>query len=65
MLWNGACNFEFGGKWMETETITSSEFAKGGKAIEKQILESEERKKSKRAGLCKSQSGIRVGTLEK
>ena len=63
MLRNEACNFEFDGTSMETETITWSEFVKGGKATEKQILESEERKKSKRAGLCKSQSGIRVGKL--
>ena len=35
----------------ETETTTKSEFPNGGKAIAEQILASEERKKSKRAGL--------------
>ena len=48
---------------METETTTSSEFTNGGKAIVEQILASEERNKSKRAGLWESQSGIRVGKL--
>ena len=42
---------------------TWSEFSNGGKAIVEQILASEERKKSKRAGLWESQSGIRVGKL--
>ena len=49
---------------METETTTWSEFPNGGKAIVEQILASEERKKSKRAGLWESQSGIRVGKLQ-
>ena len=48
---------------METETTTWSEFPNGGKAIAKQLLAWEERDKSKRAGLCKSQSGIRAGKL--
>ena len=39
------------GKSMKTETTRLSEFPNGGKAIEEQILPSEERKKSKRAGL--------------
>ena len=43
--------FEFIEKSMETETTTWSEFTNGGKAIVEQILASEERKKSKRAGL--------------
>ena len=47
---------------METET-TWSEFPNGGKAIVEQILASEERNKSKRAGLWESQSGIWVGKL--
>ena len=51
------------GKSMETATTTWSEFPNGGKAITEQILASEERKKSKRAGLWESQSGIRVGKL--
>ena len=38
-------------------------FPNGGKAIVEQILVSEERKKSKKAGLGESQSGIRVGKL--
>ena len=41
--------WEVNGNW-ETET-TTSEFPNGGKAIVKQILASEERNKSKRAGL--------------
>ena len=48
---------------METETTTWSEFPKGRKAIVEQILASEKRNKSKRAGLCESQSGIQVGIL--
>ena len=36
---------------METETTTWSEFPNGGKAINEQVLMSEERKKSKRAGV--------------
>ena len=36
---------------METETTTWSDFPNGGKAIVDQILASEERKKSERAGL--------------
>ena len=48
---------------METETKTWSEFPNGGKAIVEQILASEEKNKFKRAGLWKSQSGIRVGML--
>ena len=63
MQWNMASYCEFDGKSMETETITWSEFPSGGKAIVEQILASEERNKSKRAGLWESQSGIRVGKL--
>ena len=62
MRWNGASCCELVGKSMETET-TWSEFPNGGKAILEQILASGERKKSKRAGLWQSQSGIRVGKL--
>ena len=46
-----------------TETTTWSEFPNGGKAIVKQILLSEEINESKRAGLWKSQSRIKVGNL--
>ena len=42
---------EFDGKSLETETRTRSEFPNRGKAIAEQILASEERNKSKRAGL--------------
>ena len=42
---------------------TWSEFSNGGKSIEEQILASEAIKKSKRAGLWESQSGIPVGKL--
>ena len=50
-----ASNCEFDGKSMETET-TTSQFPNGGKAIAEQILASEKRNKTKRAG-------IRVGKL--
>ena len=60
---NGASRCEFDGKSMETETTTWSEFPNGGKAIVEQILASEERNKSKRAGLWESQSGIQIGKL--
>ena len=63
MQWNRAFCCEFDGKSMETETTTWSEFPNGGKAIVEQILASEERNKSKRAGLWESQSGIQVGKL--
>ena len=42
---------------------TWSEFPNWGKAFVEQILASEERKKSKRAGLWESQSAIQVGKL--
>ena len=48
---------------MESEATTWSEFPNGGKAIVEQILTSEERNKSKRAGLWEPQSGIGVGKL--
>ena len=48
---------------METETTTKSEFPNGGKAIVEQILASEERKKSRRAGLYNSPTWIQVGTM--
>ena len=60
---SGASRCEFDGKSMETETTTWSEFPNGGKAIQEQMLASEERNKSKRAGLWESQSGIHVGKL--
>ena len=67
MQWNGASRCEFDGKSMETETTTWSEFPIIGKAIAEQnvIVElvPEEINKSKRAGLCESQSGIQVGKL--
>ena len=63
MQWNRASCCEYDGKSLETETTTWSEFPKGGKAIVEQILASEQRKKSKRAGLWESQSGIQVGKL--
>ena len=51
MRWNGASCCELVGKSMETETATWSEFPNGGKANVEQILVSEERSKSKTAGL--------------
>ena len=65
-----AIPFEFGEKSMEIEITTWSKFTNGEKAIAEQILaseewnkSSEERNKSKRAGLSESQSRIRVGKL--
>ena len=54
---------EFDGKSMETETTRWSAFPNGEKAIKEQILASEERSKSKIAGLWESESGIGVGKL--
>ena len=51
MQWNGTSRCEFDGKSTETETTKWSEFPNGEKAIVEQILVSEERNKSKRAGL--------------
>ena len=51
------------GNLMGSETATWSEFSNGGEAIVEQILASEERNKSKRAGLWDSQSQILVGKL--
>ena len=48
---------------METETTTWSVFPNGEKTIVEQILASEERNKSKRAGLWESHSGIWVEKL--
>ena len=48
---------------MEMETTTWSDFLNGEKVIVEQIPASEERYKSKRAGLWESESGIRVGKL--
>ena len=48
---------------MKTETTTWSEFSNEGKAVVEQTLASEERNKSKRAGLRESQSGVQVGKL--
>ena len=63
-MWrNGASHCEYDGKSMQTEKTTSSEFLNEGKAILEQILTLEERKKSKKAGPEKSQSGMWVGKL--
>ena len=48
-------------KSMETETTLWSELSAGGKAIVKQILATEKRKKSKRARLSETMSEVRVG----
>ena len=63
MQWNGASCCEYDRKSMETKTKTWSEFPNGKKAIVEQLLASKERKKSKRAGLWESQSGMRVVKL--
>ena len=48
---------------MKTETTTGSAFPNEGQAIVEQILAPVERKKSKRAGLSESLSGIQVAKL--
>ena len=63
MRWKRASCFEFMGISMKTETKTWSKFTNGQRGIIEQILESEERKKSKRAGVQESQSGNQVGKL--
>ena len=65
MKWNRVFHFELDGKSMETETATWSEFhcRTPLNAIVEKIVASEERKKSKRAGLWQSQSEIQVGKL--
>ena len=45
---------------MKTEATILSEFLNGEKATIERILRSEERNKSKRAGLLESQLGIRI-----
>ena len=62
MWWNGASCCEFDGNSMVTET-TTWEFPNWGKAIVEQIQVSEERKKSKSAGLWESQFGVWVRKL--
>ena len=59
MKW--AIGFQFGRKSMKTEKTTWSEFPSGEKGILEQILS--QKKKSKRAGLWKSQPGTRIGKL--
>ena len=51
MRWNETSHCEFDRKSLETETTTWSWFPNEGKAIVEQIVASEERKKSKQAGL--------------
>ena len=63
MQWTGISRFGFDEKSMETEMITWSELPNGVKAIAEQILVSEERNKSKRAGLWESQLRIWAGKL--
>ena len=63
MQWNAPFYCEFDGKSMETDKKTWSEFPNGGKAFAEKILASEQRNKSKRAGLWESQSGIHIGML--
>ena len=53
LQWKGASPFEFKSKSIETET-TASEFLNGEKTTVEPILASEERNKSKRAGLWES-----------
>ena len=63
MQWNDISRFGFDEKSVETERITWSEFRNGVKAIAEQTLVSEERNKSKRAGLWESQLKIWAGKL--
>ena len=60
---NEASCCESVGKSMETEATTWSEFSNGGKAIVEQILASEERNKSKRAGLWESMLGASAAAI--
>ena len=55
---NKVSHCEFDRKSMKTEATTWPEFPNGEKDIVEQILASEERNKSKRAGWWESQSGI-------
>ena len=59
--WNRASWWEFERKSLEIDTW--SEFSNGGKVTVQPILTSQERKKSKRAGLRESRSGIWVRKL--
>ena len=63
MWWNSTSHCEFEEKSVKTETKIWSEFPNIGKAIVEQILASEERSKSKRAGYWEPQSRIQVGKL--
>ena len=65
MRWNKKTFFELVGKSTETKTKIWSEFPNGGKAIVKQILASEERNKSKRAGLWESTISVISFDIEK
>ena len=58
MRWNKASCFESAAMSTETEIATWSKFQNEGKAIAEQILESEERNKSRRAGPSESQQGL-------
>ena len=49
--------------WWKLRQLHDQIFSKGEKVISELILASEERKKSKRAGLWESWSGIQVGKL--
>ena len=51
MQWNEAFFFDFDGQSVKIQTATWSEFPNEGEIIVEQILASEERNKSKRAGL--------------
>ena len=63
MRWSRTSRCKFDRKSMETETTTWSEFPNGEKPIAEQTLASEERNKSKRAGLWELQSLTWVGKL--
>ena len=58
MWWNGVSYCEIDEKSMGTKTTKWWEFSNGGKATVEQILVSEERNISKKAGQSESQLGI-------
>ena len=61
LWWKAAYTFEFEGNSMEIETVSWSKITNGGKAFPEQILKSEDKNKSKKAGLTEPQSWIWVG----
>ena len=63
MRWNNTSRFEFDRKSRETEATMCPDFLNGDKTIVEQTLVSEEKNKSKRAGLWELEPRIQVGKL--